>query len=77
MTADRFNWPVLVRFSLHFLPTRRLALISIYSTATLTALFVTGSIFYRQGYFLSGYFAVYTLWDYLAIRWVDQNSTWS
>ena len=77
MTANRHHWPVMVRLSLHYFPTRRWALRFFYFTATFAALFVTLSILFHKGYVLSAYFATASLWDYLAIRWVDRNSTWS
>jgi hypothetical protein len=76
MAVDRNAWPLLVQLALWGLPSQRAAWAFFWlSIAIAVACVAYGFIDYR--FFIGGIMAVAALWYYLAIRWVDQNSSWS
>jgi hypothetical protein len=76
MGVDRNGWPLLVQLALWGLPSRWAAWAFFWlSIAIAVACIAYG--FIDQRFFIGGITAFAAFWYYLAIRWVDQNSTWS
>jgi hypothetical protein len=76
MGIDRNSWPLLVQLALWGLPSRRAAWAFCWLSIALAVVCVAYG-FIDQRFFIGGILAFAALWYYLAIRWVDQNSTWS
>jgi len=76
MSVDRNAWPLFVQLALWGLPSRRAAWVFFWlSIAMAVGCVAYGFIDLR--FFIGSILFFAALWYYLAIRWVDQNSTWS
>lgn len=75
MSADRSQWPVMVRLGLWKVPTRNAVWsyfwLSVVLAVSLTAL----GLIYRAA-LMGSLMALAAFWYYLAIRWVDQHGGW-
>lgn len=75
MSVDRSNWPPMVRFGLMGLRSRGAAWAFFWISLVIGVGCVAFGFAY-PAFFQGGIVLFAALWYYLAIRWVDQHSSW-
>jgi hypothetical protein len=75
MSVDRSRWPMMAQIGLWGLPNRAAAW-AFFGLSIAIAAGCIGYGFVDRRFFIGSILAFSALWYYLAIRWVEQNSSW-